>query len=377
MATSLSPPVSSTQGGSTRASSSGSEKVLVGLGSGSDSLVVAWLLKKQGKSLRGVYFDLLNDPARNEWIRQQEKKLGFPIQILNVEEEVKTLLKPLFVAAKVAGERVSLRGLFQREILFPKLFELRAQHHFDKVSTGHSVQLQYDQVEKVARVYQALDSKEDESRMLLGVQQDWLKFMELPLGSIPGSMVDRISNELKLDDLLSLKDHQVWKDLENQFLEALPEYMKTQYEVYSFRGERLGFYQDGWSVQPGAIYVNVASQKTEVAQSEPYFVWRVDTGSRRIIVGQAPERSLTQFKMKEATWFSVSGLKMKGLECHMTWWNCDSPIPVKVLEYEGGRLKVLTDQKLQGKNAAIYAGNTVLFVRGQEVLGGAEVMSCE
>lgn len=358
-------------------SNSSAEKVLVAMGSGADSMVVAWLLKKQGKNMRGVYFDMLNDPERNEWVRQQEKKMGFPIQIINVKAETEEKLKPLFIAAKLAGERVSLRGLFQRVIMFPKLFELRAQHNFDKVSTGHSVQLQFDQVEQVARVYKALDSIQDESRMLLGVHQNWLKYLELPLGSIPGSMVSRISEEMQLSFLSPMRDHIIWSEMEEQFLTALPSHVKAEFEVFSFRGERMGNFNDPWSMQPGDEYENQEAQKSEVVQTEPYFIWRIDTGSGRFIVGQIQDRELGFFKMKEATWFSMPGLRMAGLKRHMTWWNCPQPIPVKALEFEGGKLKVIVDEKLKGQDAGIYPGNTVLFLRGDEVLGGAEVASCE
>lgn len=360
-----------------RPASGSQQKVLVALGSGPSSLAVAWLLKKQGKSLRGVYFDFLQDAERNEWIRAQEKKLGFPIQIVDVRAEFDKKIQPIFKQAKLSGERVSIRGLFQREVLFPKLFEFKDQYYFDQVATGHSVQLQYDHVEKVARVYQPTGAIQDETRLLFGVKQEWLQYMELPLGSIPDAMIKRISDELDVSHLKPLRSHSIWKNTEEEYLKELSADITQTYEVYSSRGERMGSLVHALTHQPGDHYVTPTEDESAQAAQDLVYIWKIIPSERRVIADMLARRTLEWIKLKEATWFSFSSLGMKGLEATMTWWNCKTPVPVKVIEYEGKRLKVILNSKLSAESAALFPGNTVLFLQGNEILGGAEVLSCE
>ena len=62
-------------------------KVLVAMSGGLKSLVTAWLLKKQGMQVRGVYLDLIGPSRSQEKVEALERKLGISIQVVPAQVE--------------------------------------------------------------------------------------------------------------------------------------------------------------------------------------------------------------------------------------------------------------------------------------------------
>ncbi len=356
-----------------------SEKVLVSIGSGLGSLVVAWLLKKQGRQLRGVYFDFIQDPARTQWMKQIEKKMGIPIQILDVTEELEKHIVQPWIIARKQGIDVSMRKLFQHSILFPKLFELKNSYHFDKVATGHFAITQYDELDQVMRIMRSVEAERDEAEFLLGLNQSEIRSLDLPLGSIPSSMTDRIAVELGLDQLEPIRTHPIWKKLQEFALNSLGEAAHRTYDVYSITGEKLGTAPNGISFSVGDEWVNLKEERNydDRVVKEKLYVFKTDVKSGIMQVGTLKQRVIHQVTLKSLYWFVQSDLKMKGLECSMIWSNPTVAAPVKLLEYEGHRARAFLTEPLKKEEADVFSGQTVLWVSGNEILGGAEVSSCE
>ncbi len=359
-------------------SQTASEKVLVSLGSGLGSLVVAWLLKKQGRQLRGVYFDFIQDPVRTAWVQQIEKKLGIPVQILDVTEELESKVVAPWLEARKNGVNVSMRKLFQQAIMFPKLFELKNSYHFDKVATGHFAITQYDELEKVMRIMRSVEANRDEAEFLLGLTQAEIRGLELPLGSIPSSMSSRIADELALGEVEPIRTHPIWKRLQEFGIKSLGEDASQPYEVFNIAGEKIGSSPKGICYSIGDVWNGWQDiPENELELLEKHYVFKIDSKSKRIVIGTLKQRVIQKLNLKSLFWFVQNDLELKGLQCSMLWSNPSTSPKVKVLEYEGHCAKVFLEAPLKKDETDIFPGQTVLWLSGNEILGGAEVSSCE
>jgi tRNA-specific 2-thiouridylase len=157
------------------------EKVLVALSGGKESLVTAWLLKKQGMQLRGVFFDLSGDPALAETIASFERKLGISIQVVNARADAEKIVMNELREGLLSGRRLDLKTIFHQKYLLPKLFEAKEQYQFQKIASGHRALIQHDSGDNLMKVYRYTSIDADESQLLVGLSQSELAALILPL----------------------------------------------------------------------------------------------------------------------------------------------------------------------------------------------------
>jgi tRNA-specific 2-thiouridylase len=356
-----------------------SQKVLVAVGSGMDSVVVAWLLKKQGLNVRGIYFDLIQDPVRTEWVMSLEKKIGIPIQVVDVSPWLESDVIQPWMEAKLKGFQVSLRALFQRRILFPRLCELRANMNFDRIATGHYAVTQFDSVEKVMRILKAIEAEKDEASFLFGLEQEQIQLLELPLGTIPLSMSMKIARELVVEDTLPLRNHSIWNDLKTFAIKKMGLKPEKEFEVYTTSGERVGVVPNGISYSVGDRWIpSDTVPKVSESSDDPYCVFLVDPEKSRIQLGRMDRRKISEIQLKDVDWFSMPDQKVKGVDLSFIREGYLKPVAATAMMYEGNRARLFLNHPLKGLDAGneadLFPGQILRFVRGNEVLGGAEVM---
>ncbi len=338
-------------------------KVLIALSGGPESLVTAWLLKKQGMQVRGVYFDLEGNPNTPERITQLERKLGISIQVIQSKEE---FLKKFSEASEEAldlGQILEPRPYFHRHFLLPKLFELTNQFQYDKAATGHRVLLQEDQVAKVMRVFlQGTDFEQSEAALILGCSQENLKRLITPLGSIPVSMLSKLSAELNPSAELLALDFK-WDQIQ------LPAVTSGFDIVDETKGiKKLGVVKPGVLMIPGSIY-----QVPEEHEMQ-YRVVDLIVNEKRVLVEPVPKLKVSEIIFEEISWFSVQDLKLKSLECGAIHPGQAKSLPLKLIQFEGGRAKGFLTHPKKAEEVNIFKGQTMLWVEESEVLGGGRVL---
>jgi tRNA-specific 2-thiouridylase len=343
------------------------EKILISLSGGPGSLAVAWILRKQGKQIRGVFFDVLGDPAQVKLVESFERKLGISIQIVSAKAEVEQLLIEGMRSSLLEGRRVNLKELFHQKYLLPKLFELKEVFQCHKVATGHRVKVQIDTVDRVAHLYAYDDLSQDEAPLMLALKQKDLMALELPLGGLPPAMVSRIAEELEVKEETGKTDLD-WKSFLTTARQSLSKGDRFA-DVYTVQGMRLGSCPDYVLYTVGDPY----DVPDEVGRD--YQVLEITPEDRRITVDDPKKRRIQEVHVEDVSWIARADLGYRPLQCQMVWQNRETRTAVvSLLQFEGGRAKAFLSEPLVGVQADIFHGQTVLWVNAGEVLGGARVM---
>lgn len=332
------------------------EKLLVSLDGAVESLVTTWLLKKQGFQLRAVLFDVSEEPDHRESMQQRalefERKLGLPVQLVDCGKEARDIVFKEIEFGISRGYRYDIKSIFHQKFLFPKLFALKNQYQFDKIATGHRASLHLEPLENMMKVMRYHDPKQDEAHLLVGLTQEELRALVFPLGSIPISMIHKLATELDLKP--DLKPMKFEMHYNAPTVQDAP--------VYAMDGSYVGMTQD--------IDIGLGDDFRES------IVFDIDPTQNQVVVGTLEQREIRELWLENASWFSGESLGFRLKNCMMSWKLATQMVPVQVMEYEGGGMKAMLEQPISGEAANLFSGDTVLWIEGDTVLGGARVVRC-
>jgi tRNA U34 2-thiouridine synthase MnmA/TrmU len=341
-------------------------KVLVALSGGPQSFVTAWLLKKQGMQVRGVYFDIFADDRSNEKMLDAERKLGIPIQIMSAKELLKETLIHERAECAILGRRVNAKQVFHQKILIPGLFQLSEQYKTEKIASGHRVTLQDDPAAGVMRVFRGIESKVEDSLLVLGIPQEKLKNMMLPLGSIPESMLSKLIGEVAPPDMTSAFEKD-FDTIEHELLSGGLDLDGAEFKVLTVEGVQIGQGHRN-EFQPGASYLNPETP------DKFYRVKEIYSATATVVVQEEGNLKVQEIDFEEASWFQDEDLGLNLLETGLLLQGRDKALPIHLMQFEGLRVKGKLLEPLMGREADIFKGQSVLWVEGSEILGGARVL---
>lgn len=182
--------------------------VVVGMSGGVDSSVTAWLLKKKGYKVIGLFMKNWEDKSYDSCSSRQDlvdavsvaDLIGVDIEVVNFVKEYKDSVFTNFLAEYSAGRTPNPDVLCNEEIKF-KAFLNHAMSlgaHF--MATGH-----YARIKTVLKdgkpqffLLKALDKTKDQSYFLYRLKQKQLKRVMFPLGEWYKKEVRRIAHKIGL-----------------------------------------------------------------------------------------------------------------------------------------------------------------------------------
>ena len=187
-------------------------KIVVGLSGGVDSSVAAYLLKKQGHEVIGLFMRNWNDASVTledecPWIEDSNdallvaKKLGIPFQVIDMSELYKERIVDYMFAEYEKSRTANLDVLCNREVKFDVFLETALSLGADKVATGHYARLDSFTNENGEEVYQLLagkDNNKDQSYFLCQLSQKQLSKALFPIGELTKPEVREIAREMEL-----------------------------------------------------------------------------------------------------------------------------------------------------------------------------------
>ena len=188
------------------------KKVVVGLSGGVDSSVAAYLLKKQGYDVIGLFMKNWHDDSVTiseecPWLEDSNdalivaEKLGIPFQTVDLSKEYKERIVDYMFREYEMGRTPNPDVLCNREIKFDVFMKIAMQLGADYVATGHYCRKGTIKNDNGTETYQLLageDQNKDQSYFLCQLSQEQLSKTLFPIGELQKPEVREIAAKMNL-----------------------------------------------------------------------------------------------------------------------------------------------------------------------------------
>ena len=341
-------------------------KTLVALSGGPKSLVTAWLLKKQGMHVRGVYFDLIGDEQLKSRMQEFEKRLGIAIQTVNATELLGSVLERKYSEFLKTAFFFNPKVTFHQDILFPSLVRMREELGFDRIATGHQVTLQEDLAAGLVRMVAGSELKIDEIACLATLDQKEMARVLAPIGAIPESMLQKLIGEVAPPELTDLFEMD-WNALKSGFDVKHADSFSVHYQVFSDQGVLLDSVPRS-GLEFGGSFRDPANLEKElkIADIRPW--------DSKAIAYESSIRTLRELQFDQVHWFSQHDLALYPITAGVLWGNRERTLEIRLIQFEGHKMKGVLSEVLRGEQVNLYKGDRVLLMNGMEILGSARVI---
>ncbi len=188
------------------------KRVVIGLSGGVDSSVAAYLLKKQGYDVIGLFMKNWHDEtvtlsSECPWLEDSNdamlvaEKIGIPFQTVDLSKEYKSRIVDYMFKEYSIGRTPNPDVLCNREIKFDLFMKIAFSLGADLIATGHYCRKSILSQNKSNTIYKLLsgkDSRKDQSYFLCQLSQEQLSKVLFPIGDLKKSEVRKIARDLKL-----------------------------------------------------------------------------------------------------------------------------------------------------------------------------------
>ena len=188
------------------------KKVVVALSGGVDSSVSAYLLKKKGYDVIGLFMKNWHDESITiskecPWLQDSNdamliaQKLGIPFKIIDLSVEYKKRIVDYMFSEYKKGRTPNPDVICNREIKFDVFLKIALSMDADYVATGHYCQkesFENSNGQILSRLLRGVDKRKDQSYFLCQINQFQLQKVIFPIGNLKKTQVRKIAKEIGL-----------------------------------------------------------------------------------------------------------------------------------------------------------------------------------
>ncbi|ANV98491.1 tRNA 2-thiouridine(34) synthase MnmA [Helicobacter enhydrae] len=272
-------------------------KVALLMSGGVDSSYCAYLLKKQGHEVLGIYLKLHGKEEKHQmFIQNCEKvasKLEIEFQVIDAQKEFKEKVYDEFIASYQRGETPNPCALCNPLMKFGLALDRAMEMGCEKIATGHYARI--EEINGIKRIAQAKDPSKDQSYFLYAISQHAIDSLIFPLGDYFKSDVKKEAFEAMpwFGTLETYKESQEICFVETDYIDILKKTLQVDQKgvvkdtAGNVVGEHKGYMQytvgkrKGFSVK-GAL--------------EPHYVLGIDAQKNELIVGKKEELAVNRVK---------------------------------------------------------------------------------
>ena len=364
------------------------KKVIVAMSGGVDSAVAAVLLKDQGCQAEGVFMRLgiAGDNESEKNARAVAKKLGIEFHSLNLSREFKKIIISYFISEYQKGRTPNPCVECNREIKFGLLMDKVLEMGANYIATGHYARLQREitnhklsaqdgpalgwQIPNF-KLLKAKDKNKDQSYFLYTLTQKKLKHCLFPLGDYTKDEVRKIAgkNETlkgKFRDKFQKESQEICFIQSKYYGDFLKKYLKLISgkivdEDDNVLGEHKGL----------PLYTIGQRRDIGIGGTGPYYAIGINKRKNQLVVSNNKnDKNLFSKELiaKKVNWISGNIPKF--------------PLKIKAkTRYRMNECPAIVN-KIKGKyivkfskpQRAIMSGQSVVFYKGSEILGGGIIM---
>jgi tRNA-uridine 2-sulfurtransferase len=349
--------------------------VLVAMSGGVDSSVSAALLHERGYRVLGSHLRLVDaagvehgccGPQAESDARAVAEMVGFDFEVADMGHEFeRTVLRDFFEEHR-AGRTPNPCVRCNEHIKFRAFLERAAQLGLDGVATGHYARSQLGEDGRW-HLRRGLDRSKDQSYVLHTLGQEQLSRTLFPVGG-QTKMETRAHAERFGLSVAGKPDSQdvcfVPGADHGSFLERHAPDLVRQGDVVDADGRVLGRHR-------GTFRFTVGQRRgLGVSTGERRYVVAVDRGSNRVVVGPGELLARRGLVAEDVSWVAGSPPGDGPFECEVRvrYRGEDFPAVVEAVGDATARVEFRAPQR------AIAPGQSVVFYRGDDVLGGGRIL---
>lgn len=249
-------------------------KILMGFSGSMDSVVGAYLLKKQGHEVINVGLSFYSPELDNRRVVYDDKGNPLPFSpflgVFQIEdlERVKKISEALgipfyavqasadyqhYVTDKVVGSRIGGRGFSPKVHASRLIFEILKTKAktlgMDRISTGHYAKAVRNQTLNSMQVFVSNDLENDQSYLLSSIDPDTLDLLTLPLSDMRKTEVEKIAESLKVEYITKPESDKIplmhRRELGQFVSERSPKKMHKEGSILDYKNETILGDHDG------------------------------------------------------------------------------------------------------------------------------------
>lgn len=341
------------------------ETVVVGLSGGVDSSVAAYLLKKQGYNVIGLF--MLNweeqDDADHctaeqdfEDVKRVANKIGIPYYTVNFAREYRERVFKYFLDEYEKGYTPNPDVLCNREIKFGPFLDYALSIGADYIATGHYCK-RVDHDGKVY-LYKSHDKSKDQTYFLNQLSQDQLKYVLFPLADIDKAEVRKIAKELGLVTAEKKDSTGICFIGERNFRQFLKNYLPAKKgKICDLDGKVLGEHD-------GVMYYTIGQRRglnlggKNGYKDDRWFVVKKDVKTNTLYVncGECEEMYSSGCIVREFNWITDEMSGEFSAKAKLRYRQPDQDVSVSVIDPHTIRLDFATRQRAVtiGQFAVLY-----------------------
>lgn len=339
---------------------------------GVDSSVAAALLKKTGFDVVGIFMKFWKEGKGGEnrccsvesekLARLVAKDIGIPFYVLNAEKEFKKEVVDYFLKEYKKGATPNPCVACNKEIKFGLLVRKALALGADFVATGH-----YAKVEN-GGLFCAKDKEKDQSYFLWQLNQKQLSRVLFPVGDYTKIEVRKLAKKFKLPTAETPESQEICfiHATVNDFLKK---YLKTKPgDIVNKEGNILGKHQ-------GLYFYTIGQRKGLNINQGPYYVVGKDF-KKNILIVSKNQKDLEKKELiaKNINWvFGKQVVLPLKVKAKIRYKHEPAEAIIKKVKSlpagRQGKIKVVFIKPQK----AITSGQSVVFYKGRELLGGGVI----
>jgi tRNA-specific 2-thiouridylase len=277
--------------------------VFIGLSGGVDSSVAAYLLKKKGYNVIGVFIKSWYPPGfpcpypvdRRDAIRVCAK-LGIPFLEMHLEKVYKREVTDYLVREYEKGRTPNPDVMCNKFVKFGAFFEAATARGADFFATGHYARV------KNGKLYQARDKSKDQSYFLWPLTENHLKKTLFPVGELLKKDVRKLAKKIGLPTAAKADSQGICFLGEFDIKDFLKNYLKVKRgSVCNENREVIGWHEGAYFYTLGERHGFTITKKTP--SDKPYYIIAKDIKKNTLTVSHNPELNRDKkVKIEDTNW---------------------------------------------------------------------------